>query len=108
VRKQDKFIVWPMYFESTRTRTEGRRVPKNLAVPSPKISEVKDAADKLGLNYELVADAAFPKMPWLKSGMILVEKRRPKEEVMKEIAKELMRIRSTLMPSKDTASLSHP
>jgi len=95
MRKQDKVVVWPRYFDSTRTRKEGRRVPKNLAVPSPEILEVKDATDKLHMNSELIANVAFPRSPWLKSGMILVEKKHSKEETMKEIAKQLLKIRST-------------
>jgi signal recognition particle subunit SRP19 len=94
MRKQGKIILWPTYFDSTRTRGEGRRVPKNLAIPSPKFSEVKDAADELNLNCEPTADLAFPKSPWLKSGMILVDKKKSKEETIKQIAKQLLKIRS--------------
>ena len=94
MRKQEKIILWPTYFDSARTRGEGRRVPKNLAVPYPKISEVKDAADKLNLNCELTADVAFPKAPWLKSGMVLVDKKKSKEETIKDIAKQVLKIRS--------------
>ena len=96
MRKQDKIIVWPAYFDSAKTRKEGRRVPKNLTVPSPMVIEVKDAADKLHLNCELVTDVAFPRTPWLKSGMILVEKKQSKEKTMEEIAKQLLKIRSAM------------
>ena len=50
MRKLDKAIIWPIYFDASKTRKEGRRVPKNLAVQSPKIAELKEAADKLGLK----------------------------------------------------------
>jgi signal recognition particle subunit SRP19 len=94
MRKQEKFIMWPPYFDSTRTRGEGRRVPKNLAIPYPKISEAKAAADELHLNCEEKVDVAFPKTPWLKSGMILVDKKKSKEETIREIAGKLLKIRS--------------
>lgn len=95
MRKQDRVILWPTYFDSARTRREGRRIPKNLAVASPRVSELKDAADKLHLNCELVADAAFPKVPWSKSGSILVQKRQSKEATIREMAKQLLKIRGT-------------
>jgi signal recognition particle subunit SRP19 len=95
MRKQNKIILWPAYFDSARSRKQGRRVRKNLAVPSPKISEVKNAADSLHLSCELISDVAFPQMPWLKSGMILVEKKQPKQEVLRIIAAQLLKIRST-------------
>jgi len=94
MRKQDKVIMWPAYFDSTRTRKEGRRVARNMAVPYPKIAEMNDAADKLHLNCELTPDVAFPKTPSQKSGMVLIEKKQSKEETIKEIAKQLLKIRS--------------
>lgn len=94
MRKQDKIIVWPAYFDSTRTRGDGRRVPQSLAVPSPKILEIKEAAEKLGLGYEVVLDAGYPKTPWLKTGMLLVMKKEPKEKVIRKIGEHLLKIRS--------------
>ncbi len=93
MRKQDKVILWPTYFDSTKTRGEGRKIPKSLAVPSPKISELKEAVEKLGLEHELVLEASYPKMPWLKTGMLLVAKKGTKNQMIKKIAKQLLKIR---------------
>jgi len=94
MRKQDKIVIWPAYFDSTKTRGDGRRIPKSLAVPSPKILEIKEAVEKLGLDYEVVVDAGYPKTPWLKTGMLLLKKTETKDQVTKKIAKELLKIRS--------------
>jgi len=94
VRQQDRIIIWPAYFDSTKTREGGRRVPRNLAVPFPKIAEVKEAAEKLGLAHELVADVGYAKTPWLKTGMILVKKKGSKGQIVFLIAKQLMKTRS--------------
>ncbi|MEM2972176.1 MAG: signal recognition particle subunit SRP19/SEC65 family protein [Candidatus Bathyarchaeia archaeon] len=96
MRKQDKIIIWPAYFDSTKTRGEGRRVPKSLAVPSPKISEVKEAVEKLGLEHEVVLDAGYPKTPWLKTGLLLIKKTSAKEQIIKKIAKQLQKSRSVV------------
>src|SRR3990170_1798340 len=90
VRKQDKTIIWPAYFDLAKTRKKGRRVPKNL--------EIKEAAEKLGLKHEVIVEKGFPKTPWLKTGMILVEKKGSKEQIIKKIARQLLKIRSE--PSK--------
>ncbi|MBT0159635.1 signal recognition particle protein Srp19 [Candidatus Bathyarchaeota archaeon A05DMB-2] len=94
MRKQDKAIIWPAYFDQAKSRGEGRRVPKSLAVPSPKIDEVTEAARKLGLEHEVRSEVGYPKTPWLKTGMLLVEKKEPKEQIIKKIAKQLLKIRS--------------
>ncbi len=94
MRKLDKAIIWPIYFDCNKTRQEGRRVPKNQAVIAPKIVEIKEAADKLGLQNEINLEAHFPRMPWAKSGMLLVEKKESKEAIIKKLAKQLMKIKS--------------
>ena len=94
MRKQEKIIIWSAYFDQARTRKAGRRVPKSLAVPSPKILEVQEAAQKLGLDFEVVADKGYSKVPWVKAGMLLVEKKESKEQVINRIAKQLLKARN--------------
>jgi|SRR5271157_4166061 len=94
MRQQEKIVIWPAYFDSSKTRNDGRRVPKNLAVPSPKLIEVKEAVDKVGLTGEIVADVGFPQTPWSKTGMVLVKKKGSKNEVVLLIAKQLLKMRS--------------
>ena len=96
MRKQDKAIIWPAYFDQTKTRKNGRRVTRNLAVPNPKIEELQEAARKLGLKHEIIADSGYPKAPWQKTGMLMVEKKAPKEQMIKNIAKQLVKARSAL------------
>lgn len=93
MRKQDRIVIWPAYLDSSRTRSDGRRVPKSLAMPSPRISEMKEAVEKLGLHYEIMMDAGYPKTPWLKTGMLLVKKKRTKNQTIKKIAEQLLKIR---------------
>ena len=95
MRKQEKIIIWPTYFDSARTRMDGRRVSKSLAVAAPRITEVKEAAEKLGLACELILDAGYSKTPWLKTGMLLVEKKGSKNQTIVMIAKQLVKIRSS-------------
>ena len=60
----------------------------------PKILEIQEAAQKLGLNFEVVADKGYPKTPWAKTGMLLVEKKGSKEQVIRKIANQLLKVRS--------------
>ena len=94
MRKQDKAIIWPAYFDQTKTRKEGRRVPKSLAVQYPKIVEVKMAVERLGLKHEFAPEAGYPKTPWVKTGMIMVQKKGSKEQVIRKIANQLLKVRS--------------
>jgi len=100
MRKLDKAIIWPTYFDLGKTRKEGRRVPKTMAVQSPKIVEIQQAAERLGLKNEVNLDAHFPKTPWAKTGMLLVEKKEAKEKIIQKIAKQLCKIKSAQAPVK--------
>lgn len=93
MRKQEKIIVWPAYFDATKTRKNGRRVARNLAVPLPRISEIKDAAEKINLKSEVV-DCAYPRTAWQKTGMLVVKKKKSKDNTIREIAKQLVKTRS--------------
>lgn len=94
MRKLDKAIIWPVYFDVAKTRKQGRRVPKNIAVQSPKIDEIKLAADRLGLKNEVRPETHFPKNHWAKTGMLLIEKKEAKEKIIQKIAKQLIRIKN--------------
>ena len=96
MRKRNKIVIWPVYFDSTKARGQGRKIPKKYAVPNPKLDEICKALDKLNLKYEVVADAAYPKMPWRRTGVIYVEKiKKPKLEILKLIGQKLAELRSS-------------
>ncbi|MCW3997740.1 MAG: signal recognition particle subunit SRP19/SEC65 family protein [Candidatus Bathyarchaeota archaeon] len=96
MRKQDKTIIWPIYFDSSRTRKKGRRVSKNVAVKSPKINEIANVASKLGFQYEIIPEVSYPKKPWINTGLLLIEKKFTKEQLIKKIAMKLLKNRNNL------------
>jgi signal recognition particle subunit SRP19 len=93
MKRKDKIVLWPAYFDSNKTRLQGRRVARSLAVASPRLEEIKNAAKKIGLQAEIVSDAKYPKSPWQRTGYILVSKKASKNETLRRIAKELASIR---------------
>ncbi len=93
MRKQNKIFLWPTYFDTNKTRQEGRRVPKKLAVSAPKLEELHRTAKRLGLQPKVVSDAAHPSSPWQRSGLLVVSKKEPKSRTVTEIAKELVKLR---------------
>ena len=94
MRKQNKIFLWPAYFDFTKTRTQGRKTPKNVAVPAPRQDELQKAAQKIGLQTETVAEAKHPKNPWQKTGLIIVNKNTPKTQIIRKVSKELSSMRA--------------
>jgi len=93
MRKQNKIFLWSVYFDANKTRTDGRRVPKKLAVSAPKLEEIQIAAKRLGLQPEVVSDAAHPSSPWRRTGLLVIPKKESKGKTLKKIAKELSNLR---------------
>jgi signal recognition particle subunit SRP19 len=93
MRKSDMIILWPVYFDSSRTRREGRRLPKKLCVTSPNITMLEKAVKNLGLNFEITLESAYPRLPWIKTGFIIVKKNgKKKSQILREVASELIRL----------------
>lgn len=93
MRKQKKAIVWPVYFDSSKTRKEGRKIPKSVAVSNPNLAELQRAAEWLGMKPEVEVNAAHPIVPWRKTGRIRVQKSGLKMQTLLKIAKEIVAIR---------------
>jgi signal recognition particle subunit SRP19 len=93
MRKNNKIFLWSIYFDSNKSRSAGRRVPKKLAVSSPKLEELQRAAKRLGLQPEIVSEAAHPTAPWLKTGLVVLPKTESKGVTLKKIGEELSSLR---------------
>jgi len=93
MRKQNRIFLWSVYFDAGKTRNNGRRVPKNLAVSAPKLEELQRAVKRLGLHPEIVSDIKHPSSPWQKTGLLMIPKTESKGKTLKNIAKELSSLR---------------
>ncbi len=87
-----RIVVWPTNIDSTRSRGEGRKIPRRDAVPRPRVEEIVEAAERLGLHPE-VEDARYPRRWWEDRQRVVVDKMGSKLETLKAIAAEIRRIR---------------
>jgi len=95
MRKQKKIVLWPAYFDGTKTRKEGRRIPKKTAVSNPKLEELEKAIKKINLTPQTEVSAAYPKNPWKKTGVIYIDKAGKKTAILREIAKHIVKRKLT-------------
>lgn len=66
--------LYPVYFDSTRTRAEGRRVPRSAAVTNPLAIDIVQACAGLRLQTVLEAGKIHPK-DWANPGRVKVDLR---------------------------------
>ncbi|MFB6137487.1 MAG: signal recognition particle subunit SRP19 [Halobacteriaceae archaeon] len=65
-------VLWPAYFDATKTRGEGRRVPEDLAVPEPTVDEVAEGVRQIGYDAVIERDVAYPRDARETDGRVLV------------------------------------
>ena len=47
-------VLWPEYFDISRSRAEGRRLPKSLCVDKPDLDIIAKGAMILDLEYKII------------------------------------------------------
>lgn len=53
-------VLWPAYLDADRSRSAGRRVPLDLAVPDPTVEEIAAAVEQVGYDADVDPDATHP------------------------------------------------
>ncbi|MDI9619815.1 MAG: signal recognition particle subunit SRP19/SEC65 family protein [Candidatus Nezhaarchaeota archaeon] len=81
-------MIYPCYLDSTKTRSGGRKVPKKLAVSSPKIEEIHQAARELGLDPS-IEGKAHPSWWWEEPGRVSVKKVMQKSKILLLVAQKV-------------------
>ncbi|KAL4977394.1 signal recognition particle, SRP19 subunit [Aspergillus desertorum] len=64
--------LYPVYFDKTRTRAEGRKVGAELAVENPLARDIVDAVQMLGLRVGFEPEKIHPK-DWANPGRVRVQ-----------------------------------
>ncbi|UCG90272.1 MAG: hypothetical protein JSU57_00675 [Candidatus Heimdallarchaeota archaeon] len=100
-RDNTHYFIFPEYLDKSLTRKEGRRLSLDLALENPTIAEIRLAAEKLEYNFEVQKFAAYPRQWWERKGLILIEKKNPKLQTLKDLSNEIkMYIRPALEKQK--------
>ena len=94
MRKSAELILWPSYFDVTKSRKSGRRIGRNLAIERPTLDELARAAELSGIPFKIDKSAAYPGSWWEKSGRLFVSKTMTKNKILVSIAKNLKKLRT--------------
>ncbi len=102
MKDYQKQIVWVDYFDSSISRSAGRRVPSHSATRSPTLEELSLAASKLGLE-PAVQRARRPASRYV-TGYVQIRKTMKKSELLKKMMLELTKVRSESRKRMDAKS----
>lgn len=90
-------ILWTAYFDAEKSRSEGRRVPKDLAIDDPTVDEVAQAVQQVGYDAVIERDVTYPREPWKADGRVVVRGAddESKNDVVQAVGAYLQVIRET-------------
>ncbi|QSG08821.1 signal recognition particle subunit SRP19 [Halapricum desulfuricans] len=54
-------VIWPATLDAELTRSEGRRVPEDLAVPNPTVEEIAKAVQQVGYDARIEREKTYPR-----------------------------------------------
>ena len=96
MRTRKPFLIfWPQYFDAKRSRSQGRRVPKNFAIEKVNTKEIAAAAKRLGYKAQIEGSYKYPKTWWEAPGRVVINtKGKKKSKVLLEVAKEIRKNRT--------------
>ncbi len=89
LRNEERIVLWPIYFDRARSRSNGRRVPKKVAVNSPTVEDIAIAAKRLRLAPLVEPEKAHPRYWWRKNGRVLVNPTTRKEVILYSVARAM-------------------
>ena len=52
-------VIWPAYLDARLTRSEGRRVPTDLAVEDPTVDEIAQAVQQVGYDAVIEREKTY-------------------------------------------------
>ncbi|KAL7581321.1 hypothetical protein ACA910_006083 [Epithemia clementina (nom. ined.)] len=92
--KIDDFrIIYPSYLDSNKTCKQGRRLAKEIAVPTPTCTDISQALQAMQIRHVLQPYKGYPRditCLWDNPGRVMVDvSRYSKGELMVEIAKRI-------------------
>lgn len=90
-----KIVVWPVNLDSTKSRIEGRKIAKSLAIQTPRLDEINEAAERLSLEVETITGKSRPSLWWEKGGYAIITGKGTKTSMLRALASEIRKARTS-------------
>ncbi|MEF8775941.1 MAG: signal recognition particle subunit SRP19 [Haloarculaceae archaeon] len=65
-------VIWPAFLDADLSRSEGRRIALDVAVPEPTVDEIAKAVQQVGYDAVIERDKTYPR-EYEPRGRILVK-----------------------------------
>ena len=87
--KNEFTVIWPVYIDSNRTISEGRKIAKDESVDDPSLKEISKACYKLHLQPAIEKYKSYPGSWYEHSGRVTVKTDMKKNELLRAVASKI-------------------
>lgn len=94
MKLHEKTVIWPANLDLSRTRREGRKLPKGQSLQAPRLEEMSEAAKRLGIEPEPAPGRSRPNLWWERGGYLILPKKDAKADLLRTLAAEIKKIRT--------------
>ena len=104
-QRKGAVIIWPAYLDSRISRSQGRRIPANLAAPNVTLDILREAAEMGGMDFELEPDKRFPREAVRRGGYLVVQnpEGHKKKRLLLMMAKSVRKVVAKRISAKQAA-----
>lgn len=82
-------MIWPIYLNSEKSLSEGRKISNEYAVSEPQLKEIQSALNKLRYKYTTEEDKSYPGEWYNKSGRVIVSSEDSKKEILIQVSEKI-------------------
>jgi len=87
-------LIWPASIDSTKSRLEGRKIPKSQGVQTPRIDELIEAGRRLSVEIESTPQKSRPRTWWEKTGYVIIPKDKSRTQALRALSAEIRKMRA--------------
>jgi signal recognition particle subunit SRP19 len=98
--KDDAYTVWPAYIDASKTRHQGRKISRKIAVENPKVREIYLVAQAFKYEPILNSSAHYSRAWWEDPGYVKISKKDPKNKALQKIALGIKKLRTRVQEKK--------
>ncbi|MFW6083352.1 MAG: signal recognition particle subunit SRP19/SEC65 family protein [Thermoplasmatota archaeon] len=92
-RQRKTWIIYPEYFDKNKSRSDGRKVPIELAVKNPHIEEIGKVLSEMDVPNRIEKHAQHPANWYEENGRLIIPKQQEKKEEFLDILAEELKER---------------
>ena len=98
--KDDLYTIWPAYIDASKTRHQGRKISRNIAVENPKVREIYLVAQAFKYEPILNSSAHYSRAWWEDPGYVKISKKDKKSKALQKIALGIKKLRTRVQEKK--------